>query len=276
MFLTVITRTYLRPNLLKSNQESLQRQTDRDWEQILLIDRDGIGVPLANKNLRKVEPGGEYVLVLDDDNIIVDEKLIENLKVLAQDKPDLIITSLQRDENRVFPTLLPPEMGTIDTANMVVSKGIWNKYKGFWRESYSGDFYFAQAIYKDNPNVKIYNGIPIKSLKISKGNPENMNPRIKGTTNMKVGDKVNILQGCAGPWGSFQQCESPVLVTEKNIDIIESLVRGGIAELLGMGKSPVETIVIKGSGTKNENPDILPDSPKIGKRGGKRNPKSGG
>jgi hypothetical protein len=58
MFLTVITRTYLRPNFLKLNQESLRNQTDGDWEQILLVDKVGIGVPEANKNLRTVDVSG--------------------------------------------------------------------------------------------------------------------------------------------------------------------------------------------------------------------------
>jgi hypothetical protein len=83
---------------------------------------------------------------------------------------------------------------------------------------------------------------------------------------MKIGDKVNILQGCAGTWGNLQQCDSPVTITEKNIDIIESLVRGGIAEIYGGDKSGIEEIVFKGSEPKNENPDILSDSTKT-KRG---------
>jgi hypothetical protein len=93
---------------------------------------------------------------------------------------------------------------------------------------------------------------------------------------MKIGDKVNILQGCGGLWGSFQQCESPVTITEKNIDIIESLVRGGIAELAtGVDKRGIEEIIFKGNTTpegesKNEDIDILPDSSKIGKRSRKR------
>jgi glycosyltransferase involved in cell wall biosynthesis len=274
MFLSIITRTYLRPNLLKLNQESLRNQTDGDWEQILLVDKVGIGVPEANKNLRTVDVSGDYVLILDDDNVVTDNNFIANLKILEESKPDLIIVQLQRDKERVFPTKIPPEMGSIDTANMVVSREMWYKHRSDFRDSYNGDFYFAESLYKDNIITVKYDGIPLKSLRISKGNPESAIPRTKGTTNMKIGDKVNILQGCGGSWGNFEQCDSPVTVTEKNIDIIESLVRGGIAELIGTDKSSVETIIIKGSGTKDENIDILSDSPKTGKRSRRVNTKS--
>ena len=94
---------------------------------------------------------------------------------------------------------------------------------------------------------------------------------------MKIGDKVNILQGCAGLWGAFQQCDSPVTITEKNIDIIESLVRGGIAEpATGTDKRGIEEIIFKGSESKDENIDILPNSPKTRKRNTKGNAKSEG
>jgi hypothetical protein len=93
---------------------------------------------------------------------------------------------------------------------------------------------------------------------------------------MKIGDKVDILQGCGGPWGSYQQCESPVTVTEKNIDVLDALLRGGLVAISGPDKSKVEEIKFSGDPKPDASSDILPDSPKTRKRSPKLNPKSNG
>jgi len=54
--------------MLLRNRLSLESQSDKDYEQTLLIDAERKGVAWAVGNLSTVEATGEYVWILDDDD----------------------------------------------------------------------------------------------------------------------------------------------------------------------------------------------------------------
>jgi glycosyltransferase involved in cell wall biosynthesis len=95
-FLTVLTRTNKRPKCLKKNIESLNAQTLRDYEQVLIHDDVGMGLRAANKfymlpdvldNVR-----GKYVLLLDDDDKVLDVRFIESMfNWSVKYEPDVIV-----------------------------------------------------------------------------------------------------------------------------------------------------------------------------------------
>ena len=84
-------------------------------------------------------------------------------------------------------------------------------------------------------------------------------------SDIRIGDKVRILKACVGPEGAYvetRELEGKILdavtITEKNIVFIESLLRGGLAELFGDKRSDLANF------------DILPDSPPVGAGGNRK------
>ncbi len=95
-FLTIITRTCNRPNLLQENIESINKQTDGDFEHLFIVDEIGRGKIWAQASLNKFKNNigikGKYVFILDDDDILVDPNFVSVLKERSKDSnPDLIM-----------------------------------------------------------------------------------------------------------------------------------------------------------------------------------------
>lgn len=152
-FLEVITRHYTkRPNLLQDNQASLDAQTDDDWVQTLLVDDVGRGVPWANYQMGQYGPCliGEYIWVLDDDDVCVCETFVADLKaIVAQHNPDVIISKI--DAGGVIP---PPELWKrqptvckIGMASFVVRRAVWQAHAHKFWPKLAADFNFINDVW---------------------------------------------------------------------------------------------------------------------------------
>jgi hypothetical protein len=172
MFLSIITRTYKRPRMLAKQMDSLDAQTDRDFEQIVIRDTVGFGVPMVNKMLRSVETPGDYVWIFDDDNIITDADFIKTLKeVVANESPDVIVMDcLVRDT--VLPITWPPSHALVDVHCYVASQEMWNGCRYFWGARYDGDWDYGKALLESAKKVSRVRKVMVKTQKISKGAPE--------------------------------------------------------------------------------------------------------
>jgi len=131
--LTIVTRAYKRPTMFEQCRQSIESQTVKDIEHIILTDNIGIGVPAANKRLRNVKPQGQYVWVIDDDNILTDQHVVETIASMISRKPDIIICGAQIGE-QLLPETWPPIEGNIDSANIIVSREVWMKHRTAWGE----------------------------------------------------------------------------------------------------------------------------------------------
>lgn len=172
MFLTILTRTYKRPIMLSKLMESLQSQTCKDFEHVLIKDNVGIGVPKANKELSEADAQGDYVLILDDDVTISDPCFIERLREMAvNQKPDAMILLLERG-GKVLPDKWPIEYAHIDTANICVSNTVWYRHRKKWDESWAADWRFIESVTQTETNILEFGQLMIKTQRISKGQPE--------------------------------------------------------------------------------------------------------
>lgn len=160
-FLEVLTRCYKRPEGLRRNQASLRAQVDRDYVQTLLVDDQGIGVAAANARLATVEPMGDYVWVLDDDDFCVYPRLILMLKAFAEadQHPAAFVTMMDHGpELGVLPSekwwgRIPPE-GGIGASALIVRRDVWLRWRERWASArYASDYDFASAVLRNEPGV---------------------------------------------------------------------------------------------------------------------------
>jgi hypothetical protein len=154
MFLEVITRTFgQRPLLLQRCRRSLELLHSSDWEQRIVVDEQGRGVAWANRNLATVETTGDWVWVLDDDNIASHRDLIGELKALIRrKKPEIVIA---RCYHRKYGMLPPydlweqrPVRDRYDGACLFARGDIWNKYRDGWVADYAGDWHFVNHLWE--------------------------------------------------------------------------------------------------------------------------------
>ena len=250
-FLSVITRTFKRPKMFKVNRQALKMQTCQDYEAIVLKDLKGIGVAETHAQFHTLDVKGDYVWIYDDDTVLVDDTFIEKLKALALDMhPDVIIAKALVT-NMIFPDGWPPTEGKIDTANIIVSRDVWLKHRTDWPVALGGDFAFINAILKTDPVVCWLDVLASKTIRISQGMREEhdfelppdvlardvkqvVEKAIKQQRYLEPGIKVRIRESCASNDFSYQPGDW-LTVTLDNIDHIEGLVRGGLAEKMPEG-----------------------------------------
>ena len=157
-FLSIVTRCYKRPESLKANVASVANQTDQDYEHLFIVDDVGRGMEWANRALATATPAGDYVLVLDDDDILSEPRAIEYLKEAAVDKPDVII--FRGDFGEVL-GILPdavvwgnrPIKGHIGSAAFATSRDVWEKHVTSYGAKEGGDYEYLKALWQDKPAV---------------------------------------------------------------------------------------------------------------------------
>lgn len=175
MFLEVITRTCNRPALLAVNQASLQIQTCDDWTQTILADDMRRGMAFAQARLADFQPAGDYLWLLDDDDMCIRPELVEELKAIAAaHKPDVIMLRMDHGPLGVKPEdefwRRPPVQGRIGCSAYVVRREVWLEHAQTWRTGqYWSDYLFIADVWRCNPVVYWHDVIASQVQRISNG-----------------------------------------------------------------------------------------------------------
>ena len=179
-FIEVLTRTYKRPGMLERNRGSLLSQTFKRWQQTLLVDEIGIGVPAASEKIGAYAPllVGEYIWILDDDDICVVPELFQALSgIVIASLPDVIMLKMDHGPRGILPDLgyweAEPEHGHIGISAYVIKRELWQQCAGAWMPgAYHSDYNFIKSIFETKPSVYWYNVIASKVQRVSLGQPE--------------------------------------------------------------------------------------------------------
>lgn len=139
-FLTVVTRHLaLRGHFLAANRASLSNQTDQDFEQVLILDREGRGKRAAAASLRAEADRyrGEYVYILDDDDLLTDAAFVAGLKrIAAESDPDAIIVRARYGPLGILPDAphwgARPVLGRIGAISFAVRRAVWCAHAAVW------------------------------------------------------------------------------------------------------------------------------------------------
>lgn len=184
-FLTIITRCYKRPVGISKNQESVHSLEYKDIEQIFIRDNEGVGMLEANRSFSYPEVleeiKGDYVFLLDDDDFIVNPKMVEILKsvVTTQESPDIIFFRMNiigGPNGDLYPTPetwgVGPKIAHIGGSCFVVRADIYKKHIHNFAHVRCGDFQFLDAIWKTDPTVYWYDSVMCETGRIGRGRPE--------------------------------------------------------------------------------------------------------
>lgn len=162
MFLEIVTRTFgRRPQMLARNQASLARLESDDWQQTLVVDDLGRGVAWACANLATVEARGEYLWVLDDDDVCCRQTLVDDLKgIVAQhDAPQVIMARAQHTLFGLLPSNATwghaPVCGDVGTSCFVVRRDVWEAHRSAWQAQYEADYLYIRHLW-DTPGIAFH------------------------------------------------------------------------------------------------------------------------
>ncbi len=190
-FLSIVTRHYYkRPWSFKQCCDSVLAQDDQDYEHVVIRDDVGIGSHKANRlfvnNMDEVN--GRYVFMLDDDDMLTNEKFISDLKeVVEKHDPDIIFVKMLAGK-----LVIPTEKvwgkeeilsGHVGTSCVVVKNSLWKECIDSFSEEQIGDFRFIQNVFEKTKSVVWLNELYSKTIRVSNGAPEmevEMNEKITG------------------------------------------------------------------------------------------------
>lgn len=182
-FLNIVTRHLAgRPLLLRQNQASLASLESDGWKQTLLIDDVGRGVKWANRNLKTHTPAGEWVWVLDDDDVCTMPNLIQELEAVVKAQPNAKIVIAQADVTTHVGHIVPshswgtrPTYCDIAMPCLFFKASTWVEYSNAWAQEIAADYRMADHVWTaigGNEATVWWDAIVARSTQVGNGRPE--------------------------------------------------------------------------------------------------------
>ena len=182
-FLSIVTRNHpRRPNLLERCKASIEKQTDKDFQHVILYDEEGLGIPYANQmfsNNRHLMTG-EYVFILDDDDVLIVDNFVEDMKQVAKEHGDPGIIFIRMLINgSLYPSkevwekdkMIANHVGS--SCSVVLNKLWQENIEYFVTTETPGDFNFIDAVFSRNPTVYWQDKVYSEASCLSRGGAEN-------------------------------------------------------------------------------------------------------
>ena len=169
----VLVRTHKRPEALRRCLDSLCEQTKKHFSVVIISDYekdlvenlvyeypdlyfifmhvDPLGYPGCNLYLNEVKNyiNSDYVIFIDDDDIVVDSTYFETIENIINVSPYSVIISKAQFPGRLIPSDnrwgLYPQAGNISTLNFCVRTDIYKKCN--WSGDHIGDFHFIKNVF---------------------------------------------------------------------------------------------------------------------------------
>jgi hypothetical protein len=179
-FLEVLTRVFRRPRMLLANILSLEAQTDPDWQQTMLVDGEGRGVGAAQASLANFAAfvTGQYVWILDDDDLCTRPRLVQEVKaIVSEHHPNVVMVRMDHRNGRVLPDdahwQREPQLSYIGCSAYIVKRQVWQRFAPVFGEGkYTSDFDFIDAVLSSDPDIYWFDVVASRVQRVSMGAPE--------------------------------------------------------------------------------------------------------
>jgi len=176
--LEVLTRCNCRPQMLMANICSLTAQSDQDWEQTFIVDTAARGIGASYEALAAQPVHGDYVWILDDDDLCIYPTLVSDLRGLTAERPGVVMVKMDHGpELGVLPDAEhwceTPVQGHIGCSAFIVRRDVWQRYAAaFAPGHYASDFAFIHSVWGDRPVVVWHDVIASRVQRVSHGATE--------------------------------------------------------------------------------------------------------
>lgn len=183
MFLTILTRTFFgRPRGLIRCIESVMNCPGSEVVQHLLVAEDeshGVGQSFINLRYAIPKIKGEYVMLLDDDDYLLDQSFFLRFSkhIHENEKPPVVIVEMDMGTGLVLPEQMggAPARDHIACSCYIVRKDIFVKYIESFTNTYDGDFNFINDVWCGKEQFTYLPVVAAKVGTVSHGQPENSN-----------------------------------------------------------------------------------------------------
>jgi hypothetical protein len=151
--ISIVTRTYKRPNQFLKNLQSCESQIAKNFEHVILRDTVGSGMLSAETALYAFQDQylGEYVVHMDsDDCFISDAFTLKAQEIICQFRPSIIVFKVWYTcfgANNYMPTVwrTTPQLGQICTCNVLVRKDVYSQFIANICQPQNGDFAYISS-----------------------------------------------------------------------------------------------------------------------------------
>jgi len=177
-FLSIYTPTYRRPTLLAACRQSVADQTIAgEIQHYVLVDDIGVGIAgmFAEIPRHVGELQGEYVYVLQDDDVLAGPEVVERLKrfVKEEGEPPVVMVR-NRKRGMVLPTFWgeAPRPAHVDLGNYVLRRDVFRLHAGDFGRCYEGDYYFILRVWEMGWRFTWLDLLFSKAMALGLGRPE--------------------------------------------------------------------------------------------------------
>lgn len=165
--------------MFAAHRASLAAQTDQDFVHTLIVDDVGMGIAWATEQMAHYAPhlAGNYIFVLDDDDMLTLPTFVAGLKQIAiLNAPDCIFVRMDHGGGRILPSARwgkSPRVGEIGCSAFVVRREVWQAHAGAWLPGeYVSDYKFIHSIWQARPAVYWWDVVASRVQQQSEGRPE--------------------------------------------------------------------------------------------------------
>jgi hypothetical protein len=154
MFLSIVTRTfYGRPLSLQRCLDSVSAQygSSRLIQHYLAVDKERRGVEWSHTNLATIEPEltGEYVMLLDDDDYLIDDSFVWDLAQFVEERrPQVVMVKMEMEDGRILPIWeVKPYLGGVAISNHITRRDVFREHVKDFGNAYEGDASYITAVW---------------------------------------------------------------------------------------------------------------------------------
>lgn len=170
MFLSIVTRTHNRPEMLRRNMESVAAQTCQDLEHVILHDAVGRGLQWANGQYQRYAPAlsGDYVLMLDDDNVLAHPEAVATMLAASGCKPHILQFMADVGPNGILPHeqcwMAEPQIYHVDGHTLAVRRDVWLAHVHHFSGDKCADYRFIRALWDSGVTVEWIDSVLVVAL----------------------------------------------------------------------------------------------------------------
>lgn len=182
-FLSIITRTCMRPNFLMDNIFSVKNQSCKSVEQVFCVDRERSGLQAADRALAKNKHrvDGKFTFILDDDTWLINNQFVEHLKNFTDQYPQANIVMFKSKRPKgppsnetIFPTRAvwnkTPKHGTTNCLCYAIRTRFWKqRIEYFGIKPHGGDWWLLDKLIQDGHKLFWLDELMAESRQLGRG-----------------------------------------------------------------------------------------------------------